>query len=820
LELDAVEQLKDIVEQMRAWLLKVDEAKNTDSEDGSGSFTIEVLHALLQDAGTFPIELEEIARLRRMLVQAEQCRDLAHTNLDAKVHIATLRALVSDTKQMKLALNELQGLQAKLAAAEAWVDQLHKRIMRRNMAETAVEAFGLSLFAFAQAQAKSDGLLPEHLAQTCLCQSEKALWMVACDSCGTWYHGKCVNARKSTVDAGSPFDCPVCCCLKAQPYCFDLPAPKGNKLRIEHMNDLIADGSDLNVWIPELCMLEKGREIALDWQLRAKAALLHDADVNDMNELLSQHKVLIVTMPDMLHLHGRILLKNIRTVLPSSKACPKPNFETIDRLLMETKQFPGLCNSDEVRKLSTLRTMARAWMDMANQEMHLGKLTATDLQALLDKSRDIPVEMAQVNALEQTKILVDGWLKRAADDKPLAFSTLSALVRDGEAIKVVLPRLPELKRMLQQAEIWMDQAFAAFRLSRKSPHEGIIGAIESSAGMPGAGKRKRDGAEPSSNKPTVQAVQDLLAKAEENQVVLWDVAVLDGMLEETKSWCAEAAKFVGGFGGNDDCGIEDLSEAHTDESEAVFSIMSRGKNLRLHVDELFALQKIAWFHQKRRVASGLLTLDDVDALLDDAAYLHIPDECTLSLQDISASCGTWLAEHKAVLANIVTLEKLEELEQNADRIKTQIPEALQLKSKIASVKAWQQKAQSAIDETSHMNDLANLVNEASLLSVDMGDTLKAINEKIRSGQLFSERVRRKLKKSTLEACAEAVGVPPFAFTGSLAPPKDRISRASKKGKQQKAGESYCNCGQDKGGMLQIAVEASRRQCRQDAALNE
>ena len=159
MELDAVEQLKDIVEQMRAWLLKVDEAKNTDSEDGSGSFTIEVLHALLQDAGTFPIELEEIARLRRMLVQAEQCRDLAHTNLDAKVHIATLRALVSDTKQMKLALNELQGLQAKLAAAEAWVDQLHKRIMRRNMAETAVEAFGLSLFAFAQAQAKSDGLL-------------------------------------------------------------------------------------------------------------------------------------------------------------------------------------------------------------------------------------------------------------------------------------------------------------------------------------------------------------------------------------------------------------------------------------------------------------------------------------------------------------------------------------------------------------------------------------------------------------------------------------------------------------------------------------
>ena len=106
------------------------------------------------------------------------------------------------------------------------------------------------------------------------------------------------------------------------------------------------------------------------------------------------------------------------------------------------------------------------------------------------------------------------------------------------------------------------------------------------------------------------------------------------------------------------------------------------------------------------MACSKLTLDDVDALLDDTAYLHIPDdsECTLSLQDISASCGTWLAEHKAVLANIVTLEKLEELEQNADRIKTQIPEALQLKSKLASVKAWQQKAQRAIDETSHMND--------------------------------------------------------------------------------------------------------------------
>ena len=137
-----------------------------------------------------------------------------------------------------------------------------------------------------------------------------------------------------------------------------------------------------------------------------------------------------------------------------------------------------------------------------------------------------------------------------------------------------------------------------------------------------------------------------------------------------------------------------------------------------------------------------------------------------------------------------------------------MPDAWQLKSKIASVKAWQEKAQRAIDETSHMNDLANLVNEASLLSVDMGDALKAINEKIRSGQLFSERVRRKLRKGTLEACAEAVGVPPFAFTGSLAPPKDRISRASKKGKQQKAGESYCTCGQDKGGMLGFLVHSS------------
>jgi hypothetical protein len=52
LELDAVEQLREMVEQMKGWLLKVDEARNTHSEDGSGSFTIEVrVHACVSAVG-------------------------------------------------------------------------------------------------------------------------------------------------------------------------------------------------------------------------------------------------------------------------------------------------------------------------------------------------------------------------------------------------------------------------------------------------------------------------------------------------------------------------------------------------------------------------------------------------------------------------------------------------------------------------------------------------------------------------------------------------------------------------------------------------
>ena len=471
-------------------------------------------------------------------------------------------------------------------------------------------------------------------------------------------------------------------------------------------------------------------------------------------------------------------------------------------------------DSGAVRQLKAILETARAWMDMAKQAVHSGKLTLVDLQALIDKARFIPVELTQVRDLEETKVIAEAWLSRAADASRLSFSTLSTLVRDGEAINYIIPGLPDMKRMLHQAGIWIEEAFAVFHISRNVPRKQMLSAIQSRAPRTSpSGKRKRDvsGAD-SSNKPSVPVVEELLVSAAKNRVVLLEVAAVDRMLKEARSWGAEAAKLLGTLG-DDESEINDpRREAHVDESEAVLKLISRGNDLPVRADELCALQRIAWFHRKRRVATGLLTLDDIGALLDDADCLHIPDESTLELRELSASGLMWQAESNAALAHLVTLEKLEELVQRADHMKTVMPEALQLKSRVASVKAWVQKAKAAIDGAVHMNELADLVHEAMSLPVAMGGTLKAslksIDKKVRSGKSFSERMRRKLRKCTIEGCAEAVGVPPLAFTGSLAPPKDRISKASKKGKPQKAADSYCTCMQDRGGIRKTACNFS------------
>lgn len=46
-------------------------------------------------------------------------------------------------------------------------------------------------------------------------------WMVECDSCNVWYHGKCVNAKKSTIETTEQFLCPSCAHKTGIPYLFD-----------------------------------------------------------------------------------------------------------------------------------------------------------------------------------------------------------------------------------------------------------------------------------------------------------------------------------------------------------------------------------------------------------------------------------------------------------------------------------------------------------------------------------------------------------------------------------------------------------------------
>ena len=46
-------------------------------------------------------------------------------------------------------------------------------------------------------------------------------WMVECDSCNVWYHGKCVNAKKSTIETTEQFMCPSCAHKTGIPYLFD-----------------------------------------------------------------------------------------------------------------------------------------------------------------------------------------------------------------------------------------------------------------------------------------------------------------------------------------------------------------------------------------------------------------------------------------------------------------------------------------------------------------------------------------------------------------------------------------------------------------------
>ena len=126
------------------------------------------------------------------------------------------------------------------------------------------------------------------------------------------------------------FYCPICCFANKTEYEFEMPAPKGHRVKLDVLTQLLADGNALQVQTDELYILRQAMELALAWQQMACTALHPDISTAELLELLAQTKGLIVICPEITTVQAHLLVRKIQTVLEAGYEQRYPAYEEVE----------------------------------------------------------------------------------------------------------------------------------------------------------------------------------------------------------------------------------------------------------------------------------------------------------------------------------------------------------------------------------------------------------------------------------------------------------------------------------------------------------
>ena len=145
--------------------------------------------------------------------------------------LEVLHALVSRGMDLRIDESVMSTLRGLLQRAQDWSSTAHHELSKAEPAE-----FDMGLLQKLKEEALSIPVrIPEDRRVTaviedgggryCLCRgASDGGFMIGCDFCEEWFHGKCVNVAtakgEQMVASGASFECPTCASKRGVPYAF------------------------------------------------------------------------------------------------------------------------------------------------------------------------------------------------------------------------------------------------------------------------------------------------------------------------------------------------------------------------------------------------------------------------------------------------------------------------------------------------------------------------------------------------------------------------------------------------------------------------
>lgn len=254
------DQCEDLLEQ----LIALEEECNQWQEEAKLIFgglpDYESLRSLRDKAGVVKCaRYQKVCRLLKQIEQWEAEADevLAETPDRKFPPLETLKGLIA-AKKTKVKLPRIPLIESRVKGAEAWLKRVKHAFLRRSTILPPRELRdALAPTGTPEAFEEIESLRAKHKeeeskpgAQFCICKNKTNGFMVACELCDGWFHGRCMHFTEK-MGKTMPFVCGRCA--------------KTRRPKIETVKNLIADAAKVTVDLPEVALLQNLIKETEEW---------------------------------------------------------------------------------------------------------------------------------------------------------------------------------------------------------------------------------------------------------------------------------------------------------------------------------------------------------------------------------------------------------------------------------------------------------------------------------------------------------------------------------------------------------------------------
>ena len=177
--------------------------------------------------------------------------------------LEVLHALVSRGMDLRIDESVMATLRGLLQRAQDWSSTAHHELSKPEPAVfdmpllTKLKEEALTIPVRIPEDRRVTAVIEDGGGRYCLCRgASDGGFMIGCDFCEEWFHGKCVNVAtakgEQMVASGASFECPTCAQKRGVPYAFPDALPGSDEDDEEVDEEDQAEKAEKKVWLAKL----------------------------------------------------------------------------------------------------------------------------------------------------------------------------------------------------------------------------------------------------------------------------------------------------------------------------------------------------------------------------------------------------------------------------------------------------------------------------------------------------------------------------------------------------------------------------------------